>query len=75
MLRTKSVRGSIEAMSLLTAAIVTRSCITVKRCPIDFLELELLKLEEKMGLSSTSAARRITPEWAHESCRFDGGAV
>lgn len=38
----------IEAMSFLTAAIVTRSSITVKRCPIDFLELELLKLE-KMG--------------------------
>jgi UDP-N-acetylglucosamine 1-carboxyvinyltransferase len=38
----------IEAMSLITAAIVTRSSITIKRCPIDFLELELLKLE-KMG--------------------------
>jgi UDP-N-acetylglucosamine 1-carboxyvinyltransferase len=38
----------IEAMSLLTVAIVTNSSITVKRCPIDFLELELLKLE-KMG--------------------------
>ena len=38
----------IEAMSLITAAIVTRSGITVRRCPIDFLELELLKLE-KMG--------------------------
>lgn len=38
----------IEAMSLITAAIVTKSGITIKRCPIDFLELELLKLE-KMG--------------------------
>jgi UDP-N-acetylglucosamine 1-carboxyvinyltransferase len=38
----------IEAMSLLAAAIVTKSDITIKRCPIDFLELELLKLE-KMG--------------------------
>lgn len=38
----------IEAMSLLTAAIVTKSSITVERAPIDFLELELLKLE-KMG--------------------------
>jgi len=35
-------------MSLLTAAIVTKSGITINRCPIDFLELELLKLE-KMG--------------------------
>ncbi len=38
----------IEAMSLLTAAIVTKSQITIERCPIDFLSLELLKLE-KMG--------------------------
>jgi len=38
----------IEAMSLLTAAIVTKSGIMIDRCPIDFLELELLKLE-KMG--------------------------
>lgn len=38
----------IEAMSLITIAIVTQSSITIERCPIDFLELELLKLE-KMG--------------------------
>ncbi len=38
----------IEAMSLLAVAIVTNSSITIERCPIDFLELELLKLE-KMG--------------------------
>jgi UDP-N-acetylglucosamine 1-carboxyvinyltransferase len=38
----------IEAMSLLAIAIVTKSSITIERCPIDFLELELLKLE-KMG--------------------------
>ncbi len=38
----------IEAMSLITAAILTKSSITIERCPIDFLELELLKLE-KMG--------------------------
>ncbi|MEK7463563.1 MAG: UDP-N-acetylglucosamine 1-carboxyvinyltransferase [Patescibacteria group bacterium] len=38
----------IEAMSLITAAIVTNSSITIERSPIDFLELELLKLE-KMG--------------------------
>ncbi len=38
----------IEAMSLVTAAIVTKSEITIKRCPSDFLEMELLKLE-KMG--------------------------
>jgi len=39
----------IEAMSLLATAIVTDSSIIIRRCPIDFLELELLKLE-KMGL-------------------------
>jgi UDP-N-acetylglucosamine 1-carboxyvinyltransferase len=37
-----------ESMMLLTAAIITQSTITITRCPIDFLELELLKLE-KMG--------------------------
>ncbi len=39
----------IEAMSFLAAAIVTGSLVLLKRCPIDFLELELLHLE-KMGL-------------------------
>ncbi|MFC0673273.1 UDP-N-acetylglucosamine 1-carboxyvinyltransferase [Brachybacterium hainanense] len=36
----------IEAMSLITAAIVTRSSITVQRVPIEFLEIELAILEE-----------------------------
>ena len=36
----------IEAMSLLTAAIVTSSEITIKRAPIEFLEIELALLEE-----------------------------
>ncbi|HVV21571.1 MAG TPA: UDP-N-acetylglucosamine 1-carboxyvinyltransferase [Pseudonocardiaceae bacterium] len=39
----------IEAMSLLTAAIVTGSEITIQRVPIEFLEIELALLEE-MGL-------------------------
>ncbi|MEK7390617.1 MAG: UDP-N-acetylglucosamine 1-carboxyvinyltransferase [Patescibacteria group bacterium] len=38
----------IESMFFLTAAIVTKSNITIERCPIEFLEIELLKLE-KMG--------------------------
>ena len=38
----------IEAMFFLTAAIVTKSSIVIRRCPLDFLELELFKLE-KMG--------------------------
>ncbi|MGH3509537.1 MAG: helix-turn-helix domain-containing protein, partial [Nocardioidaceae bacterium] len=36
----------IEAMSLLAAAIVTRSEITIERVPIEFLEIELALLEE-----------------------------
>ncbi|MET8521766.1 UDP-N-acetylglucosamine 1-carboxyvinyltransferase [Nocardioides sp. NBC_00163] len=42
----------IEAMSLLTAAIVTDSEITIKRVPIEFMEIELATLEE-MGLNYT----------------------
>lgn len=39
----------IEAMSLLTAAIVTGSELTISRAPIEFLEIELALLES-MGL-------------------------
>lgn len=39
----------VEAMTFISAAVTTNSSITVKRVPIDFMELELLKLE-KMGL-------------------------
>ena len=39
----------VEAMLFITVAIMTRSRLRVKRAPIDFLKLELLKLE-KMGL-------------------------
>ncbi|PID52209.1 MAG: UDP-N-acetylglucosamine 1-carboxyvinyltransferase [Candidatus Moraniibacteriota bacterium] len=38
----------IEAMFFVSLAITTKSELIIKRCPIDFLELELLKLE-KMG--------------------------
>lgn len=38
----------IESMMFLSAAIVTNSEITIRRCPIDFLSLELYKLK-KMG--------------------------
>lgn len=37
-----------DTMFFLAAAIVTNSSITITRCPIEFLEIELLKLE-KMG--------------------------
>ena len=39
----------VEAMSLLTAGIVTGSELTVRRAPIEFLEIELAVLAE-MGL-------------------------
>ncbi len=38
----------IESMFFIAAAILTHSSIVIERCPIDFLELELYKLE-KMG--------------------------
>ena len=43
-----------DSMFFLAAAIVTNSAITITRCPIDFLELELLKLE-KMGFKYTQS--------------------
>ncbi len=42
----------VEAMTFIAAAVTTNSSITIKRAPIEFLELELLKLE-KMGLKFT----------------------
>jgi len=39
----------IESMMWITAAIATNSKLEIKRCPIEFLELELYKLK-KMGL-------------------------
>jgi len=53
----------IEAMSLLTAAIVTNSRITVRRVPIEFLEIELATLEE-MGFNYDRSA-----EYAAENGR------
>lgn len=39
----------IESMMFIATAIVTNSKLTVTRCPIDFLKLEMLKLQ-KMGV-------------------------
>jgi UDP-N-acetylglucosamine 1-carboxyvinyltransferase len=39
----------IESMTFVAAAVATNSKITIKRAPIEFVELELLKME-KMGL-------------------------
>ena len=46
----------IESMFFLATAAVTRSAITITRCPIDFLELELLTLQ-KMGFRYTCSPR------------------
>lgn len=41
-----------ESMMFIAAALVTKSKLTITRCPIEFLSLELLKLQ-KMGLKYT----------------------
>lgn len=43
-----------DSMFFLATAILTNSKITITRCPIEFLELELLKLE-KMGFKYTKS--------------------
>ncbi len=43
-----------DSMFFIAAAIVTNSAMTITRCPIEFLELELLVLE-KMGLEYTKS--------------------
>jgi UDP-N-acetylglucosamine 1-carboxyvinyltransferase len=53
----------IEAMSFIAAAAVTDSEITITRAPIEFLELELVTLEE-MGLHYT-----LSPEYAARNDR------
>lgn len=45
----------VEAMSLLAAAVVTESELTIRRVPIEFLEIELAVLEE-MGLDHERSA-------------------
>lgn len=44
-----------DSMFFIAAAAVTNSSITITRCPIDFLELELLKLK-KMGFKYTASS-------------------
>ncbi|WP_063737010.1 helix-turn-helix domain-containing protein [Streptomyces sp. RTd22] len=45
----------VEAMSLLAAAVVTESELTIRRVPVEFLEIELAILEE-MGLDHERSA-------------------
>ncbi len=51
----------IEAFSFISAAITTGSKITVKRCPIDFLRVEIIRLQ-KMGCGF-----KITPTYKAEN--------
>ena len=53
----------IEAMSLLTAAIVTHSELTIQRAPIEFLEIELAILAD-MGLR-----HELSPEYTSDNGR------
>ena len=55
----------VEAMTFIAAAVTTNSSITIKRAPIEFLELELLKLE-KMGLKSD-----ISPKYKSQNEKTD----
>jgi UDP-N-acetylglucosamine 1-carboxyvinyltransferase len=53
----------VEAMSLLAAAVVTESELTIRRVPIEFLEIELAVLEE-MGLDF-----ELAPEYRADNGR------
>lgn len=46
----------IEAMFFVSTAVTTNSSITIKRVPIDFMSLEMLKLK-KMGLTYNESSR------------------
>ncbi len=60
---TTPLEDPVEAMSLLAAAVVTESELTVRRVPIEFLEIELAVLEE-MGLDHDR-----TPEYVADNGR------
>jgi len=55
----------VEAMTFIAAAVTTNSSITIQRVPLEFIELELLKLE-KMGLVFTQ-----TPAYKAENGKTD----
>lgn len=55
----------VEGMTFIAAAVTTNSSITIKRAPIEFLELELLKLE-KMGLDFD-----VTPKYKASNGQTD----
>ena len=49
----------IESMMFISAAITTGSELTIERCPIDFLDLELYKLK-KMGLKYKTSKQYLS---------------
>jgi UDP-N-acetylglucosamine 1-carboxyvinyltransferase len=55
----------IESMTWLAAGIATRSAITVKRCPLEFLELEIEKLK-RMGQKL-----KISKRYKSKNGKFD----
>lgn len=55
----------IESMTWLALGIVNKSKITVKRCPLEFLELEIEKLE-RMGQKF-----KISPSYKSKNDKFD----
>ena len=64
----------IEAMSLLAAAIVTESEITIQRVPIEFLEIELATLEE-MGFHYDLSEEYVARNEQHPPGRHHHPAV
>jgi UDP-N-acetylglucosamine 1-carboxyvinyltransferase len=68
----------IEAVTFLSIAATTNSAITIKRAPIDFIELELLKLQ-KMGcrytLSQVYKANNGVTNLADINCLQHSGLV
>ena len=48
----------IESMMFISATITTKSKLKIKRCPVDFLSLELLKLKA-MGLKYTTSKKYL----------------
>ena len=64
----------IEAMSLLAAAIVTDSEITIRRVPIEFLEIELALLEE-MGFQLRAQRGVRRRQRAHPAGRHHDAAL
>ncbi len=59
----------IDSMFFIAVSIITKSGITITRCPIDFLEIELLKLK-KMGFKYEILKKYKGPQRQDKSCRY-----